>query len=127
MAENREYVIRNAEDGSVSISEDVIAIIAWEAMREVEGFGGTPARLAAELQDLIGRKNASRGVRVTMEENSVTVDAYVSVRAGYSVTKVARALQDAAAKAVQDMTGIPVTAVNVNVGGIAFEKAKQAQ
>lgn len=125
MAENREYVIRNTEDGSVSISEDVIAIIAWEAMREVEGFGGTPASLTAELQDLIGRKNAARGVRVTMEESSVTLDVYVSVRAGYSVTKVARDLQDAVGKAVSDMTGISVSAVNVNVGGIAFEKSKQ--
>ena len=125
MAENREYVIRNTEDGSVSISEDVIAIIAWEAMREVEGFGGTPASLTAELQDLIGRKNAARGVRVTMEESSVALDVYVSVRAGYSVTKVARALQEAVGKAVSDMTGISVSAVNVNVGGIAFEKSKQ--
>lgn len=125
MADNREFIIRNTEDGTVSISEDVIAIIAWEAMREVEGFGGTPASLTGELQDLIGRKNATRGIRVTGGETGVTVDAFVSVRAGYSVTKTARAIQDAVGKAVQDMTGISVDAVNVNVGGISFEKEKQ--
>ena len=127
MAENREYIIRSTEDGSVSISEDVIAIIAWEAMREVEGFGGASASLGGELQDLIGRKNAARGIRVTGSESGVTVDAFVSVRAGCSVTKTARAIQDAVSKAVQDMTGIQVAAVNVNVGGITFEKEKQTQ
>lgn len=125
MAENREFIIRNTEDGSVSISEDVIAIIAWEAMREVEGFGGTPASLTGELQDLIGRKNASRGIRVISGESGVTVDAFVSVRSGYSVTKAARAIQEAIGKAVRDMTGINVNAVNVNVSGITFEKEKQ--
>ena len=125
MADNREFIIRNTEDGSVSISEDVIGIIAWEAMREVDGFGGTPATLTGELQDLLGRKNATRGIRVTGGESGVTIDAFVSVRSGYSVTKTARAIQEAVGKAVQDMTGICVEAVHVNVSGITFEKGKQ--
>ena len=127
MAENREFIIHNTEDGSVSISEDVIAIIACEAMREVEGFGGASASLSGELQELIGRRNTSRGVRVTGGEAGVTIDTFVSVRAGSSVTNTARAIQDAVCKAVQDMTGIEVAAVNVNVSGITFEKEKQAQ
>ena len=127
MADNREFIIRSTEGGSASISEDVIAIIACEAMREVEGFGGASAGISGELQDLIGRKNAARGVRVTGGEDGVTVDTFITVRAGCSVTKTARAIQSAVSKAVEDMTGISVLAVNVNVSGIAFEKEKQAQ
>ena len=126
MAENKDYIIRSTEDGSVNISEDVIAIIAWEAMREVEGFGGPAAGIPGDLAELIGRRTASRGVRVTTEEKSVSVDVYITVRFGYSVTKVSRGIQEAISKAVQDMTGAAVSAVNVNVTGIAFEKAKQA-
>ena len=126
MAESKDYIVRNQEDGSVSISEDVIAIIAWEAMHEVEGFGGPSAGFSGELAELIGRKNASRGVRITTAEGSVSVDVYITVCYGYSVTKVSRDIQEAISKSVQDMTGIPVSAVNVNVAGIAFEKTKQA-
>ena len=126
MAESKDYIIRSTEDGSVNISEDVIAIIAWEAMREVEGFGGPAAGIPGDLAELIGRRTASRGVRVTTEEKSVSVDVYITVRFGYSVTKVSRGIQEAISKAVQDMTGAAVSAVNVNVTGIAFEKAKQA-
>ena len=126
MAESKDYIVRNQEDGSVSISEDVIAIIAWEAMREVEGFGGPSAGFSGELAELIGRKNASRGVRITSAEQSVSIDVYITVRYGYSVTKVSRDIQEAISKSVQDMTGVPVSAVNVNVAGIAFDKTKQA-
>ena len=126
MAESKDYIVRNQEDGSVSISEDVIAIIAWEAMHEVEGFGGPSAGFSGELAELIGRKNASRGVRITSAEGSVSVDVYITVRYGYSVTKVSRDIQEAISKSVQDMTGVPVSAVNVNVSGIAFDKTKQA-
>ena len=127
MADSKDYIVRSQEDGSVSISEDVIAIIAWEAMHEVEGFGGPSAGFSGELAELIGRKNnASRGVRITSAENSVSVDVYITVRFGYSVTKVSRDIQEAISKSVQDMTGVPVSAVNVNVAGIAFDKTKQA-
>ena len=126
MAESKDYIISSTEDGSVNISEDVIAIIAWEAMREVEGFGGPAAGIPGDLAELIGRRNASRGVRITTEENSVAVDVYITVRFGYSVTKVSRDIQDAISKSVRDMTGVPVSAVNVNVTGIAFDKTKQA-
>ena len=105
MAESKDYIVRSQEDGSVSISEDVIAIIAWEAMHEVEGFGGPSAGFSGELAELIGRKNASRGVRITNVEQGVSVDVYITVRFGYSVTKVSRDIQEAISKSVQDMTG----------------------
>ena len=126
MAENKDYIISSTEDGSVNISEDVIAIIAWEAMREVEGFGGPAAGIPGDLAELIGRRNASRGVRITTEEKSVSVAVFINVRFGYSVTKVSRDIQEAVTKAVQDMTGVAVSAVNVSVAGIAFDKTKQA-
>ena len=56
----------------------------------------------------------------------MAVDVYITVRFGYSVTKVSRDIQDAISKSVRDMTGVPVSAVNVNVTGIAFDKTKQA-
>ena len=126
MAESKDYIIRSTEDGSVNISEDVIAIIAWEAMHEVEGFGGPAAGIPGDLAELISRKNASRGVRISAEDKSVSVDVYITVRFGYSVTKVSRDIQEAISKSVQDMTGVNVSAVNVNVTGIAFDKTKQA-
>ena len=125
MAEGKEYITRVSEDGSVNISEDVISIIALEAMREVEGFGSVANPLSKDLAELIGKKSAARGVSVQPEEDSVNIDVFVSVKYGFSVTAVSQAIQEAIRKSVEDMTGIPVKAVNVHVGGTAFEKSKQ--
>ena len=126
MADGKEYISKVGEDGSVNISEDVISIIAMEAMREVEGFGSISNPLSKDLAELIGKKSAARGVSVVPGEDGVSVDVFVSVKYNYSVVQVSRAIQEAIRKSVEDMTGIPVKAVNVHVGGVAFEKSKQA-
>lgn len=124
MAEGKEYITRAADDGSVSISEDVVGIIALEAMREVEGFGAVAGAPGKDLAELIGMKNTAKGVRVTNVGESVTIDVFVCVRYGCSVTQVSCTIQERVKKAVEDMTGISVSAVHVHVGGITFEKTK---
>ena len=109
-----------------SAMEDVISIIAMEAMREVEGFGSISNPLSKDLAELIGKKSAARGVSVLPEEDSVSIDVFISVKYNYSVVQVSQAIQEAIRKSVEDMTGIPVKAVNVHVGSVAFEKGKQA-
>jgi Uncharacterized protein conserved in bacteria len=126
MADGKEYISKTGEDGSVNISEDVISIIAMEAMREVEGFGSISNPLSKDLAELIGKKSAARGVSVLPEEDSVSIDVFISVKYNYSVVQVSQAIQEAIRKSVEDMTGIPVKAVNVHVGSVAFEKGKQA-
>ena len=126
MADGKEYISRTGEDGSLNISEDVISIIALEAMREVEGFGSISNPLSKDLAELIGKKTAARGVNVLPEEDGVSVDVFISVKYNYSVVQVSQAIQEAIRNSVEDMTGIPVKAVNVHVGGIAFVKSKQA-
>lgn len=125
MAEGKEYIANTGADGSVSISEDVVGIIALEALREVEGCGGVLNTLSSDLADLFSKKSGTRGVQVSTENGSVTLDICVSVRYGYSIVKVSRTIQDVVQKAVSDMTGIPVAAVNVHVGGVTFDKVKQ--
>ena len=125
MAEGKEYISKVGEDGSVNISEDVISIIALEAMREVEGFGSISNPLGKDIAELIGKKSAARGVSVQPGEDGVGIDVFISVKYNYSVTAVSQAIQEAIRKSVEDMTGIRVKAVNVHVGGIAFDKSKQ--
>ena len=74
-----------------------------------------------------GWKAALEGSEATETVKPAEVAVFENpVRFGYSVTKVSRDIQEAIAKSVQDMTGVAVSAVNVSVTGIAFDKAKQA-
>ena len=122
MGEGKEYVSRSDEMGNIHISEEVLAVIAAAAVLEVEGIGGLAANLGTDLAELLGKKNLSRGIHILVEDDSVTVDLGILVKYGYTIPDVARAVQEAVAGSVEATSGLTVAAVNVNVGGVVFEK-----
>ena len=56
MAENKEYMIHQEEDGAIQISEDVVASIASTTASEVDGVS---AMMSANVSDLMGGKKMS--------------------------------------------------------------------
>lgn len=126
MAEAREYITCPDELGSVHISEEVLAVTAAAAALEVEGVGALPGNLGSDIAELLaGRKNLSKGVRVSVHDERVSVDIMIIVRYGSSVQKTARAVQDAVANAIGNTSGLTVDTVNVNVTGVTFDQPKK--
>lgn len=126
MAEGKEYVSCPDELGSIHISEDVLAVTAAAAALEVEGVGSLAANLGSDIAELFsGRKNLSKGVRVTVAEPGVTVDISLLVKYGSTVQAVAKLAQDAVATAIENATGLTVTAVNVHVAGVTFDHLRK--
>lgn len=127
MSENEKYISRREENGSVHISHEVLAVIAAAAATDVEGVGGLSATFSSEVSGLVGRKVQARGVRLSMEDEQVNVDLSLLVKYGYAVPEVARAVQDAVMSAVENTSGLSVSAVNVTVTGVVFpQKARQS-
>ena len=122
MGENKEYVTHTDELGNIHISEEVLAVIAAAAALEVEGVSSLAANLGTDIAELLGKKNLTRGIRVQVTEESVVVELSILVKYGYTIPDVARAVQDAVYTNIESMSGLTVEAVNVNVGGITFDK-----
>jgi len=119
MTENKQYVTQNQENGSVLISEDVIAAIVSNAIAEVEGIAGMSAKPGADIAEVIGRKGWSKGIKINIDkDNALYVDCNVNVCYGQNVVEVANAAQEAVAAAVESIAGVNVANVNVNVCGI---------
>lgn len=119
MAENKQYVMQSQDNGSVYISEDVIAAIVAHAAAEVEGVVSLNAKPSVDIAELIGKKSTGKGVKITvLEDNSVSIDCNVNVSYGQSIVGVAGAVQAAVMNALESMTAIKIAAVNVNVCGI---------
>jgi len=123
MPENH-YITRVSEQGSVFISEDVVATIVSEAVREVDGIGGFATSLGGEIAERLGGKKPTRGVKIAFEDNEVVVDAFVLVKYGMVIADVAASVQEKVADSVEAIMGVRVRAVNVTVCGIAFDKEK---
>jgi len=120
MADNRGY-IRNADErGSVNISEEVISIITAVAAVDVEGVRGLFASPGKEINKIIGRKALSRGVKLCVDGDNVTIDVYVMVEMGVPVNEVGLQVQRAVISAVESTAGIKVNAVNVHICGISI-------
>ena len=119
MAENKQYIVQKQENGSVMISEDVITAIVAQAVSEVEGIVGLNTKPGADIADLIGKKSWGKGIRISIaEDNSLAIGCNIIVGYGESVVNVANAVQESVAMAVESVTGVKVTDVNVNVCGI---------
>ncbi len=112
MAEYKQYITQIQENGIVMISEDVVATIVEHTLTEIDGVvkGGA---------EVVGKKSWGKGIRITIaEDNSLTIGCNIVVAYGESVIKVAGAVQSAIENAVESVTGVSVTDVNVNVCGI---------
>lgn len=120
MAENKQYITQSQENGSVMISEDVIATIVEHAVSEVEGIVSLNMKPGADIVDLISKKSWGKGLKITIkEDDSVCVECDVVIAYGQSVVAVANNVQSAVTSALESMTGVNVESVNVNVCGIA--------
>ena len=124
MANSKEYMTLPEENGSINISEEVIAAIAVGAVREVEGVSGMMTGMGGSVTDLVNnRKNAqkgTKGVKIDMTGTALTLDLYLTVEYGHAIPEVAENAQKAVASAVEAMTGCPVGTVNIHVGGVTL-------
>ncbi len=121
MGENKAYLIRAEENGSVNISEDVVAAIAIGAVKDVEGVSGMASNLGANVTELVGKKNVIKGVKLDMNAEHIVVDVFIIVRYGFEIMDVAEKAQLAVKNSLEALTGIEVDGVNVHVSGISFE------
>ena len=126
MAENKEYYVQEVTDGSIQISEDVVASIVTIAANEVEGVAVTPAS-ALDFAERWGKKGMGRGVRVTLEEKTVAIELCVQMTYGIKIPQTALKVQQKVKMAVESMTGLTVRNINVTVSGVSFDKEKKGE
>ncbi len=110
------------EAGTITYATEVIAIIVGVATAEVEGI--TSMAGVSSIGDLLsGRgKNLSRGVKVEVGAEEVSVDVSVIVDYGMPIQKVGQNVQENVRKSIESMTGLHVIKVDVHVQGVSFEK-----
>lgn len=119
MAENKQYITQQQDNGSVQISEDVIAAIVSHAACEVEGVVGVNSKPGADIAELIGKKSWGRGIKVVvLEDGAISIDCNLTVTYGLNVVEIAKTAQVAITNALESISGIQIAAVNVNICGI---------
>lgn len=109
------------ENGNVNIADEVVSVIASLAASEVKGVASMGGGGIAEL---LGKKNLSKGVKLTMNEKTVVLDLSIIVEYGTKIPEVAWELQEKVKNEVEAMTGLAVTSVNISVDGVNVPKVE---
>ena len=113
--------------GEVKIADEVVGIIAALAATEVEGVASMAGNITNELISRLGMKNLSKGVKVDVLEGVVTVSLALNMKYNYSIMDVSAKVQEKVKSAVENMTGLEVADVNVEVAGVEMESQESAK
>lgn len=110
--------------GEVQIADDVVAIIAGLAATEVEGVDSMAGNISHELIAKLGMKKLSKGVRVELLEGNVNVDLTLNLAYGYNIPDTSKVVQRKVKDAIENMTGLKVEDVNVQITGVNMQNSK---
>ncbi|AZR72870.1 hypothetical protein BBF96_05385 [Anoxybacter fermentans] len=110
--------------GKISISREVIAVIAGLAAMECYGLVGMASQKVQDgLAELLGRENLTKGVTVRIDGNEVIIDLFIIVEYGINITEVANNVINKVKYTVEKMTGIKPSKININVQGVRIGAA----
>jgi len=121
------------EQGKTTIANNVVSKIAGLAAREVSGvhaLGGGAARALGALRERMpgSTTSAAQGVTVEVGETQAAVDLDLVTEYGVSIAELAKAVRRNVIAAVEGMTGLEVTEVNVMVNDVHLpEDDEEAQ
>lgn len=110
--------IKEKGEGAV-ISEEVIATIASNAATDIKGVAGMAPR-TADISNILKKKAASKSVKISVSDNLVVLDLFISLKTGYKLCDVAEEVQEKVKEAVQNMTGYVVSKVNIHITDVQF-------
>ena len=114
----------NEEIGSVKRADDVVAMIAALAATEVEGVAALSGNMTNEFLSRVGVRNAAKGTRVEVIQKKVKVDLAITIEYGFNIPATCQRVQTKVKNAVENMTGLEVTDVNIRIAGINVAKEK---
>jgi len=114
----------NEEIGSVKIADDVVAMIAALAATEVEGVAAMSGNMTNEFLSRVGVRNTAKGTRVEVLQKKVKVDLAITIEYGFNIPATCQRVQTKVKNAVENMTGLEVTDVNIRIAGINVSKEK---
>ncbi len=118
-------VLKEEENiGAVQIADDVVAMIASLAATEVDGVSAMAGNITNELMSKVGMRNLTKGVKVEVAEQRVKVDLAVTMEYGYNIPATCQKVQTKVKNAIENMTGLSCSDVNLRIAGINMKNEK---
>jgi uncharacterized alkaline shock family protein YloU len=119
--------------GTTTIQDSVVTAIIGMAAEEVDGVatshggvrlpGDTSPTVGEFVDNITGGASRTRGLSVDVGEQQAAADITVNVEYGRSIPKVTQAVRDQVIKRVENLTGLEVTEVNIQVNDVILPES----
>ncbi len=104
--------------GRISISDDVIAMVAGYAALECYGVHELVSRRFTDsIASIFNKQPYGSGVKVVSVDNKIYISIYAILKYGVSIEAVAESLRSTVAYSVEKFTGMIVKSVRVHIVG----------
>lgn len=113
--------------GAIRIHNEVICAIASLATLEVEGVLGMSTSLAEGLAHILGKKGYDKGVKAEINQDKTKIDVSIVIKYGVNIPEIVSKIQKNVKKNVEQMTGLKLEEINVNVQGIEFSDDRKTK
>jgi len=106
----------------VTVAPEVLITIAKLTALSVPGV-----RKVAPVSGGVNRlfkKGAGEGVRIDVEDNTIYIELHLILQEDINIREVSRNVQQNVARAIQEMVGMDVGYVNINIENIEYEDSE---
>jgi uncharacterized alkaline shock family protein YloU len=106
--------------GTVTIHPTVLTTVARLTSLATSGVARMSDEWRLSVERMLGRPGRGSGVDLSINDNAVTVDLYVVAEPEVNLLRLGQTLQNEVSRAIQDMVGMEVSAVNVHIQDVDF-------
>lgn len=107
------------------ISDDVIAVIAYMAVKEVPGVVAMGGSLMGDIVEKFGKRSHDRGIKVMTKGENVVIDISIFIEYGVKIPEMSVQIQNNVRKSVEEMAGKKVVAINLIIQGIKIHAPEE--
>lgn len=115
----------NQSKGSLKVSESVIVTIAKNAALEVDGVHKIATK-SLSIKSFLQSSSDPSDIKVSMTEGVCMITMSIVAKSGCNVVNVCEQIQEKVKAAVQSMTGVTVSKVDVSVTDVNFDAESEA-
>ncbi len=110
--------------GDVIYNRNIVLSVINLATKEIAGVSELCADFGCAFKKWFSH-NYYEGVKITYNNNAMTVDIYINVFYGYNVSEIAYRVQENITNSLSSMIDVKIDRINVHVLGADFVKEEE--
>jgi len=113
--------------GKVNIQHDAISTIARQVIEGIPGIVRMSGSVVSAIAGRFSKRKRGKGIKTKVKGDEVYIEVFVIVEYGVKIPEIAWQIQKNIRKAIEEMTGLHVSSVDVNIEGVELPEKSEGE